>query len=142
MAAFTIFDKSISKAYEWVEYVMEDLGWKSEVNAYLALRATLHSIRDTMSADAAFVLGTRLPLVIRGIFFESYEPGGKPLPLDKELFLSRVHSYLNYDDSVDPEQVSKAVFGLIQAKLSGGEYVKDLIPQSIAEMWPQPKMKV
>ncbi len=142
MAELTLFEKSNITANEWVECLMSDLGWTSEVNAYIALRGVLHSLRDSLSQEEAFYLGSKLPLIIRGIYYESYDPSGKPLRMEKTVFLNRVHSYLNYEYFASSDRIIRSVFTLFQEKLVNGDSLKYLLPRELESLWPSPKMRV
>lgn len=45
---------------------MEELDWQDRHAAYLALRATLHALRDRLTVEEVAELGAQLPMLIRG----------------------------------------------------------------------------
>jgi uncharacterized protein (DUF2267 family) len=72
---------------------MEVLGWPNRHKAYLALRATLHALRDRLTVEEVAQLGAQLPTLIRGFYYEGWDPTGKPLRVrHKEQFLARLLS--------------------------------------------------
>ena len=74
----------------WLENLMEELGWQERDRAYQALRVVLHALRDRLPQKDLAALGAQLPLLIRGIYYEGWDPTGKALKdCEKEDFLGR-----------------------------------------------------
>lgn len=60
--------------------------------AYHALRGVLFTLRDRPTPDEAAHLAAQLPLLVRGIYYEGYQPSNKPERYrDKDEWLRRVH---------------------------------------------------
>lgn len=54
----------------------------------------LHCLRDRLSVDQAAHLSAQLPLLVRGIYYESYHPAGKPEKVrSRAEFLEHVNRY-------------------------------------------------
>lgn len=80
-----VFDQAVDEANEWLHELMDELDWSDRHRAYLALRGALHEIRDRLPWKEAANIGSALPMVIRGIFFEDWQPSNSPTqdgPLD------------------------------------------------------------
>lgn len=58
----------------WLDVICDDLGWSDQRRAYLLLRETLHGLRDMMGVDEAAAFGAQLPILVRGVFFEGWNP--------------------------------------------------------------------
>ena len=115
------------------------LGSQDRHMAYLALRATLHALRDRLTVEEVAHLGAQLPMLIRGFYYEGWDPTGKPLRVRrKEEFLARIEEQFGVDDDIDPEQVARAVFMLLQNRVADGEIedVKHVLPAEIRDLWP------
>jgi len=83
-------------------------------------------------------LGAQLPMLIRGFYYEGWDPTNKPLRVrHKEQFLARIAQQFKDDDSVDPEQVARAVFAVLSSRITAGEIedVQHVLPTEIRELW-------
>ncbi|MBI2133074.1 DUF2267 domain-containing protein [Candidatus Woesearchaeota archaeon] len=135
---FNAIDAGLHKANEWIKELMEDLGIEDKQTAFTGMKAVLQALRDRLTIEETVQLGAQLPVLIRGYYYESWEPAGKPLKMDKERFISRVHSYAHYSETIEPERFTRAVFRLLQKKISKGEIedIKHMLPKTYLELWP------
>ena len=134
-----VFDTTIQKTNGWLKDVMQALTWHDKHKAYQALRATLHALRDRLTGEEVAQLGAQLPMLIRGFYYEGWNPTGKPARIrHKKEFLARVDYEFRGDASIDPEQVTCAVFSVLSQRVADGEIedVKRLLPADILEFWP------
>ena len=134
-----VFDRTVHKTNNWLNELMEVLGWHDRHKAYLALRVTLHALRDRLTVEEMAQLAAQLPMLIRGFYYEGWDPTGKPLKeRSKEEFLARIEEYFSSDDPVDPEQVARAVFTVLSNRVTEGEIedVKHVLPAEIEGLWP------
>ncbi len=135
-----VFDRTIQLTNIWLKELMEKLGTDDRHRAYLALRATLHALRDRLTVEEAADLAAQLPMLIRGIYYEGYRPADKPLrERHKEEFLAHIREQFRKDPDVDPERIARAVFALLQEKITAGEIedVRHSLPKHIRELWPE-----
>lgn len=134
------FDKTVSKTHDWIKDVMAELGWEDEHKAYSALRVTLHALRDRMTIEEVAQFGAQLPMLVRGFYYEGWNPTGKPLKQrHKEEFLDPILDHFWSDIDVNPEQVVRGVFNVLTRRISEGEIsdIKHLMPKHLRELWPQ-----
>ncbi len=134
-----VFDHTIQITNIWLKELMEKLGTEDRHRAYLALRSVLHALRDRLTVDEAAHLGAQLPMLVRGIYYEGYHPAGKPLKeRHKEEFLGHIREQFRKDPEVDPEAIARAVFGLLEEKITAGEIadVRNSMPKELRELWP------
>jgi uncharacterized protein (DUF2267 family) len=134
-----VFDTTLHKTNSWLKELMGVLGSEDRHRAYLALRATLHALRDRLTVEEVAQLGAQLPMLVRGFYYEGWDPTGKPLRIrDKEQFLARIRQQFRGDDSVDPELVARDVFTVLANRITQGEIedIKHVMPVEIRELWP------
>ena len=134
-----VFDTTLHKTNSWLNDVMQVLGWPDRHKAYLALKATLHALRDRLTIEEVAQLGAQLPMLIRGFYYEGWDPTGKPLRArHKEQFLTRIEQEFRGDDRIDPERLARAVFTVLANRVSEGEIedVKHVLPAEIRDLWP------
>ncbi|MGZ3584262.1 MAG: DUF2267 domain-containing protein [Ktedonobacterales bacterium] len=138
-----VFDTTLQKTNSWLQDLMQTLDWADRHMAYSALRATLHALRDHLTVEEVAQLGAQLPMLIRGFYYEGWNPTGKPLrERHLEQFLAHIEQQLRDDDRVDilaaSEQVARAVFQVLSQRISKGEIedVRHVLPAEIRALWP------
>jgi uncharacterized protein (DUF2267 family) len=138
-----VFDRTLHKTHTWLKEIMETLGIKDRHRAYMALRAVLHALRDRLTVEEAAQLGAQLPMLIRGLYYEGWDPTGKPLKeRHKEEFLAHVARELRTPSgpALDPEAAVRAVFGVLAHRVTEGELadIVGLLPKELRALWPSP----
>ncbi len=122
----------------WLWDLMEDLGWQDRSRAYRALRVVLHALRDRLPLEAVAALGSQLPLLVRGIYYEGWSPSGAPLQKsEKEDFLSQIAAVFGNNPEIDPERVARAVFTVLRRYATSGELRNEgvILPPGIRGLW-------
>lgn len=123
---------------EWLNELCEDLEWREKSRAYLLLRETLHAVRDMLGVDEAADLSAQLPILIRGIYFDGWNPSGTPTPdRTKADLLKRITGRFQAQPLDDPERAVAAVFDLLRRHVSFGEFdqVRKSMRKSVRELW-------
>ncbi|MGI9515998.1 MAG: DUF2267 domain-containing protein, partial [Pirellulaceae bacterium] len=106
--------------------------------AYAALRIVLHSLRDRLPVDEATDLSSQLPTLIRGIYFEGWNPRAVP---DRQHslaeFIAPVAARFSGDPGVDPETTCRSVMKVLARHVSEGEIddIKACLPKELRELW-------
>ena len=136
-----IWDRAQSKSSIWVSDLSDRLGWANAPLTLLALRAVLHALRDRLPPDEAVELSAQMPLIIKGVYFDGWDPSATPVRArTKEEFLTLVRTHLQRAArDVDPERITRAVFKLLAERVSEGEIrdVRGVLPPEVAELWPK-----
>jgi uncharacterized protein (DUF2267 family) len=133
------FDSTLQTTNTWINDVAKQLGLQDRHAAYHALRVVLHALRDRLSVDQAAGLGSQLPMLVRGIFFEGWQPQGKPLRIrHKDEFLQPIARQLT-QGGYDPEMVTRTVFDVLSRHVSKGEarHLKWAMPGEIRYLFPE-----
>jgi uncharacterized protein (DUF2267 family) len=142
VATIASIENSIHTTNEWIKELMEDLRWDDRHQAYRALAAVLHALRDRLSVAEVADLGAQLPMLVRGLYYEGWSPAGKPeKERNRESFLAHIAAGLPANASAFPEEVAWAVFKLLENRVSAGEIsdILHILPPSIRSLWPAPQ---
>ncbi len=140
MTKLAVLDATVQKTHEWLRDISEELGLADERAAYVALRATLHALRDCLNIDEAVRFGAQLPMLIRGLYYEGWKPTGLPRLRDRQSFLDAVrHEIMDYLELPDTAHVVSAVLGVADRYLSAGEVDKiaSSVPFEMWKLWPK-----
>ena len=133
------FDSTMQTTNLWLHDIQDRLGWLEPQRAYHALRAVLHALRNRLPVDQAAALAAQLPMLVRGFYYEGWHPHGKPVKeRHKEEFLAHVADAFREDFTVEPEEVTRAVFEVLAKHVTTGEIeaVKRCLPAELCDLWP------
>lgn len=138
IATITPLENTVQTSHQWLEELASALGRDDPQQAYRILHAVLVVLRDRLTAEEATDLGAQLPMLIRGLYYEGYNPSKTPTrERNKQEFLNRVAENLQDLADGDPEQAVQAVFQLISQHITDGEinHVKANLPKDIQALW-------
>src|SRR5687768_7550034 len=108
-----VFDKTLQTTHIWLDEIMEAIGPDRQV-AWKVLSTVLHKLRDRLPVDLAAHLGAQLPLLVRGTYYDQYEPHRQPTDCNThEDFAAEVAEWLSDIRPVDPDAAISAVFGVL-----------------------------
>jgi uncharacterized protein (DUF2267 family) len=117
-----IIERGAEKADVWLRDVASELGDEDRQRAYRVLRAVLHVLRDRLTIDAATKLGTQLPTLIRGIYYEEWNPGHTPMPPHTvDTFLEHVVSEGRFSGEAEASVAVTAVAAVLRRRLTPSE---------------------
>lgn len=136
------FAKTLERTNEWLEHLEEIMGWEDRHKTYMALRGVLHALRDRLTPDEVADLSAQLPMLVRGFFYEGWNPAHKPLQYrHAEEFLERARKEAPWLAEDELERTVSAVFELLSSELGGtGEtdQVRLMLPAELRELWAKP----
>jgi uncharacterized protein (DUF2267 family) len=140
MTGLEVFDTTVQKANRWLKELNEHLDSDDRHRAYLCLRATLHALRDRLTVEEVAQLGAQLPMLVRGFYYEEWDPTAKPEKVHREVFLARIEQKVNArpDQPIDAERIARAVFMLLENHVSEGEIedIRRILPRDMDSLWP------
>ena len=104
----------------------------------------LKELRDRLTPEEAVDLAQQLPLIVRGIYFEGWQPSRTPEKTrNRREFVDGVAARLR-PHPVDAELATRDVLALIAHHCDPGE-VQDVIaqlPVELKELWPETARRV
>lgn len=132
------FDNTIQKTNQLLKEIEADFGWdrKRRNQSYAALRAVLHTLRDRLPVIEAVQLADQLPMLVKGIYFDGWNPAKVPKKMNKEEFLQEVRRQFPFSIEGDITRVIRVVLKVLGKHISWGE-AEDIIsslPKGIDEM--------
>jgi uncharacterized protein (DUF2267 family) len=95
--ALPILRKNIQKTSMWLYDIGDSCDWEEpdQQRALAILRATLQELRDLLPLGNMAHLSAQLPLFIRGLFFEGWNPQRNPSKgRKKDAFLESIEDHL------------------------------------------------
>ena len=132
-----VFDKTLETTHIWLNEIMEDLGPDRQV-AWKVLSIVLHKLRDRLTIGLAAHLGAQLPLLIRGVYYDQFEPAKLPTECNtREEFVAEVAEWLADTRPVDADQAVRTVFKVLSRHISEGQIakVKEALPKGLRQSW-------
>jgi len=134
------FTTTIEKTNLVLKDIMEDYGWPRErrQQAYDALRAVLHALRDRLTVEEAADLGAQLPMLVRGLYYEGWRPAKAPVKMGKDEFLDRVRHEFQYEVPDGIEQLVQRVLHALRRYVTEGEWeeVRSSLPKDLRTLVP------
>ena len=130
----TIIERSVEKAHIWLNEVAAEMGTEDRGEAYRVLRAYLHALRDRLPVDEAAQLAAQLPELIRGIYYEGWNPSATPVAYRGfDEFLERLASEAKLDGETEASFAASAAATVLRRHVSAGEIddIRAVLPQKL-----------
>lgn len=125
--------------YEWISQLDDLLGWDDKDQSFHIMRVTLRALRDVLPVEEIAQLSAQLPMLVRGLFYEGWDPSGYEQERhDKEGFVERVKNEMLPAELENPELAISAVFVLLSTRISTGEIndVRSNLRKDLRKIWP------
>jgi uncharacterized protein (DUF2267 family) len=82
-------DRSIDTTNQWLNDVASGFDTTDRRMAYRVTRSWLHTLRDRLPVPIAAHLAAQLPELLRGVFYEGWNPSRVPIKYGKDEYLAR-----------------------------------------------------
>jgi uncharacterized protein (DUF2267 family) len=130
------FDTTVDKTNQVLRDIEEAYGWPKERRnqSVAALRTVLHALRDRLTVEESAQLAAQLPMLIRGIYFEGWDPSRVPVKAGREEFLRRIREEFRYDVQGGVESVVHTVIGALRRYVTDDEWddIRASMPKDLA----------
>lgn len=133
-----VVDKTVQTTNIWLDEIMAEIGPDRQL-AWHALGGVLRTLRDRLPVDLSAHLGAQLPLLVRGAYYDQWRPADQPKrERTRGAFLSHIADDLSGTRPVNSEDVTRAVFGVLERHVTRGQIdkVKQSLPQELRTLWP------
>lgn len=122
------FEHAVHRASIWVADVTAALGTPDRHYGRRVLRAWLHTLRDRLTVEAAAKFGQQLPELLRGTYYDGWEPNRAPQKYDALEYVQRFSAEAVVPASEVPG-ISAAVTHVISEHMSSGQ-----VDEALAEL--------
>ena len=123
----------------WLCDLMEDLGWRGTFSGLPRIAGCPPCTPGRLPLEAVAALGSQLPLLVRGMYYEGWSPSGTPpQESEKQAFLSQIATAFRNNPEVDPRRrVAQAVFRVLKRYAASGELRNEglIFPPAIRVLW-------
>jgi uncharacterized protein (DUF2267 family) len=137
---FSSFDATVDKTNHVLKQIEQAYGWSKEQRklSYNALRSVLHALRDRLPVEETAHLAAQLPMLVRGLYYEGWDPSRVPVKLSREEFLAQVRREFPFDVEGGMERLTKTVLRALREYITDGEWedVKSIMPKDLARILP------
>jgi uncharacterized protein (DUF2267 family) len=132
-----VIESSTHKTHEWIASIAEAAHLEKR-DAYRALRAVLQTMRDRLPLDDAVHFAAQLPMFLRGLFYEGWEPSKVPIKMSLEEFLLAVQGKIVSDRVIDPVRITQSVLLVVMSFVGVAEIekIKHCFPKDMQSLWP------
>ncbi|WP_434740166.1 DUF2267 domain-containing protein [Micromonospora sp. SH-82] len=134
------FESSLDKTNLILKDIEQAYGWPKDRRnqSYAALRTVLHLLRDRMPVRESAEFAAQLPVLVRGIYFDGWQPENVPVKLNRDDFLYEARQGFPYDVDGGVERVVQVVLDALRRHVTQGEWddVKATMPQDLSRMMP------
>ncbi|HEV7459901.1 MAG TPA: DUF2267 domain-containing protein [Solirubrobacteraceae bacterium] len=127
-------ERSVHETNRWLHELAEELGHEDREEAWRVLRAYLRLLRDRLTVDEAAQLAAQLPTVLRGVFYEGFDPSRQPVKLrHRDEFLERLAAEAQLSGPGEAARAADAATRILESHVTAGEW-DDVLAQLPAEL--------
>jgi uncharacterized protein (DUF2267 family) len=139
-SGYHTFDTTIDKANRLLREIELEYGWPRERRnqSYAALRGVLHALRDRLTVEESAQLAAQLPMLVRGLYYEGWEPSRVPVKMSRDEFMARVRQDFPYDVKGGTQPLITTVLRAVKRYGTEGEWadVRATMPSELAAVMP------
>jgi len=125
--------RTVQTSRQWLHDLAAELG-TDERTAWRVLRAYLQLVRERLTIDEAAQLAAQLPHLLRGVFYEGFDPSHQPERIrDRDVFLARLADSAQLADPSEAASAAAAATRVLSRHVTPGE-LDDVLAQLPAEI--------
>ena len=128
-------DRSIERTNQWLGDVATNFDTEDRKLAYRVTRSWLHTLRDRLPVTVAAHLAAQLPELLRGVFYEGWNPSKVPAKYDRDEYIARFAKNAQIHIT-EVQKVGHLVTSAMQKHLSDGVVSEafGVLPADIREL--------
>ncbi|WP_192356179.1 DUF2267 domain-containing protein [Mesorhizobium mediterraneum] len=138
-----VFDKTLQTTNVWLNDLMEELGPDRQL-CWKVLSTVLQMLRDRLPLGLAAHLGAELPVLVRGAYYDQFEPARQPSDWDWDEFVIEVADRLSDARLMDANDAVRSVFATLSRHVSRGQVAKvqATLPEKLRTMWRSAEARI
>ena len=131
-----VFDKTLQTTNIWLDEIIATVGPDRQV-AWKVLSIVLHKLRDRLPVELSAHLSAELPLLVRGVYYDQFEPAKQPTDWEFGEFVHEVSEWLSDIRPVNPRDAIRAVFSVLSRHVPRGQIAKvqGALPEDLRAFW-------
>lgn len=142
-ATIGALDRAALTAQDWVVDVADEFGTDDVDYAYRITRAWLHVVRDRLPVIAAAHFAAHLPELLRGTFYEGWQPSFVPEQYGRIEFIERFASAAGIATAEVPRAARAVSAALDRLASDHLRPVLELLPEELRTLLrPEPRWHV
>jgi uncharacterized protein (DUF2267 family) len=119
------YEHAMQRASVWLADVCAALGTHDRHYAHRVLRTWLHTLRDRLTVEAAAKFGQQLPELLRGTYYDGWEPSQVPIKYSPAEYVHRFSTEAFIPASEVPN-IAASVTQAIAEHMSPGQVAETL----------------
>ena len=130
--------RAVQQTQVWLKELCDNGDLAGTDEAIAVLRVVLHQLRDRLTLEEAVDLGAQLPIIVRGIYYEGWQPRKALLKVQTRHQFVEEMTLRHFPNAVPAERAVRDVFALLAHHCDPGE-IADVIaqlPGELKELWP------
>ncbi len=129
-----VINRTVGKTYEWIALTGERADMDDAHDAYQVLRSVLHALRDRLDANVAAHLAAQMPVLVKGMFFDGWDPSRAPQRTSLDEFLTRIEREAGLKGTSAAEDALRAVTSVLWDELGPGsiDHLLAVLPKEFA----------
>jgi len=135
---FATFSATVDKTNRVLKEIERAYGWPPERRnqSCAALRAVLHALRDRLTVEEGAHFAAQLPMLVRGLYYDGWEPSRVPQKITRVEFLERVRRAFPYDVKGGTERLIQTVLHSLRHHVTEGEWedIKASVPKELTSV--------
>lgn len=129
-----VFDRTLQKTNLMLGEIEKEFGWEERRHqSYAAFRTVLHALRDRLTVQESADFAAQLPLLVKGVFYEGWNPSKVPIKMKNDEFYDRVQSEWQWSVDGNIRDVVQAVLRALCKNVSDGEMddIAQILPRHL-----------
>jgi uncharacterized protein (DUF2267 family) len=127
-------ERSVHKTNAWLKELVDELRNGDREDAWRVLRGYLQLLRDELTIDEAAQLAAQLPMVVRGAYYDGFDPSRQPAKLRRrEDFLQRLAERAQLSGAGEAAHAAECVTRVLRRRITAGE-LEDVLSQLPSEL--------